>query len=84
MVWWDDMVGEVLTADGIDARVVRVGDGQGELGAGVPSLGRSFWVCVVEVDRDHIVRLTVRIALGEEEYSPGIVTGASEVSSQRG
>lgn len=59
-----------LTADGVDAGVVGIGDCQGELGASVPTFRCRLWVGIVKVDRDHVIRLSVGVSLREEEYSP--------------
>lgn len=61
---------ELRTADGIDGRIVWVRDDQRELGAGMPTLFHALRVGVIEVDRDGIIRRSVRIAEREEKYPP--------------
>ena len=61
---------ELRTADGIDGRIVRVRDDQRELGASVPTLLHALGVGVIEIDRDSIIRRSVRIAEWEEKYPP--------------
>ena len=58
-----------LTRLDVDGRVVRVRDCERKLGADVPSFAR-FLVAIVEVDRDHVVRLTVRVAHRKEQDVP--------------
>jgi len=60
-----------LTARSLDGGVDGVGDGETELGARVPSLGRGFGIGIVEIYRHHIVRLPVCVSLGKEQDSPG-------------
>ena len=61
---------ELRTADGIDGRIVWIRDDQCELGASVPTLFHALGVGVIEIDRDCIIRRSVRIAEREEEYPP--------------
>ena len=63
------MTATKLTRLNVDGRVVRVRDCERKLGADVPSFAR-FLVAIVEVDRDHVVRLTVRIAHRKEQDVP--------------
>lgn len=50
---------------------MRVGDGKTELGTCVPAFWRGFRVGIIKVDRDHIVGLTIGIALREQQNAPG-------------
>lgn len=61
-----------LTALDVDCRVVGVGNGESELGADVPAFD-GLLVAIVEVNRDHVVRLTVRVAHREEKHVPADV-----------
>jgi hypothetical protein len=62
------LVVESVIRLGLDeaGRVAGVGDGEGKLGADVPALFGVFVIGVVEVDRDHVVGLPVRVAHGKE------------------
>lgn len=60
-----------LTADGIYGRVIWVGYNEGELGAGMPTFGRLFGICVVKVDGYGVVGRSVGISEREQEYAPG-------------
>jgi hypothetical protein len=53
----------------VNGRVVRVRDGESKLSADVPPF-RRLLITVVEVDRDHVVRLPIRVAHRKEEDVP--------------
>jgi len=50
---------------------LRVGDSKTELGTSVPAFWRGFRVGIIKVDRDHVVGLTIGIALREQQNAPG-------------
>ena len=55
-----------LTRLNVDGGIFRIGDGEGKLSADVPPLGRGLLFSIIEVDRDHIVRLSVGVAHRKE------------------
>ena len=60
----------IRTAHSVDCRVVRIGDDECKLCACVPTFRRSFWVCIVEVDRDGVVGWRVGIPEWKQQYAP--------------
>ena len=44
----------------------------------MPSFRCCFGICIIEIDRDHVIGLPICISLGEEQYTPkdGSISGA--------
>ena len=61
---------KLRTADCIDGRIVGVRDDQCKLGASVPTLLHALGVGIIEIDRDSIIRRSVRVSKREEKYPP--------------
>lgn len=76
-----DAAQRTLTAGGVDAGILGMRDDEGELSTDMPPF-LALLVCVVEVYRDHIIRLAIGVAKGEQEDAPGFLCMCAFVDSQ--
>lgn len=56
-------------------RIARIGDREGELGADVPPLLGVLRIAVIQIDRDHIVRLARRLLRPNHQSQLDVMSG---------
>jgi hypothetical protein len=60
----------LLTADGVDGRILRVRDDEGKLSTRMPAFGSCLGIGVVKVYRHSVVGWRVGVTKREEKYPP--------------